>query len=242
MPSSRPYAIPYVVSLITRLQPATILDVGVGFGKWGYLFREFTDVLQSESDPARYAKDNWRTRIEGIEAYEPYIHDAHRYIYDRIHIGDALEILPTLERYDVIFLGDIVEHFPMEAGRRLLKEATAHFNQCLMVTTPRYETHQSVLCGNELEQHHASWTPRDFRSIAPCRVYTPGRHTLLAVYWGSEMFPLEPRAKMGWRSMWVFRKLKALKRTIRERFLRRENPTKPGARDAGDGSSQQADG
>ena len=54
MPSSRPNTIPTVINLLRQLKPQSILDVGVGFGKWGHLFREYTDILEAEHEPARY--------------------------------------------------------------------------------------------------------------------------------------------------------------------------------------------
>ena len=69
MPSSRPNTIPAVVHLLRQIQPRSILDVGVGFGKWGHLFREYTDIHESENDPARYPKKNWHVRIDGIEGF-----------------------------------------------------------------------------------------------------------------------------------------------------------------------------
>ncbi len=54
MPSSRPNTIPTVIHLVRQLKPKSILDVGVGFGKWGHLFREYTDINEAENDPARY--------------------------------------------------------------------------------------------------------------------------------------------------------------------------------------------
>src|SRR6185436_19444562 len=103
MPSSRPNTIPTVVHLVRQLQPESILDVGVGFGKWGHLFREYTDIQDSERDPARYQRGNWRVRIDGIEGCAAYLTDMHRFIYNEIHLGDALEILPRLPPYDLIF-------------------------------------------------------------------------------------------------------------------------------------------
>ena len=69
MPSSRPNTIPTVVHLLRQLKPQSILDVGVGFGKWGHLFREYTDIIEAEHDPARYQRKNWRIRIDGIEGH-----------------------------------------------------------------------------------------------------------------------------------------------------------------------------
>src|SRR5688572_27759096 len=111
MPSSRPNSIPTVIHLVRQLKPRSILDVGIGFGKWGHLFREYTDILEAEHDPARYQRANWKVRIDGIEGYAEYITDMHRYLYNEIHLGNAADLIKNLPRCDLIFAGDIIEHF-----------------------------------------------------------------------------------------------------------------------------------
>src|SRR5262245_66644520 len=107
MPSSHPNTIPAVAHLIRQLKPASILDVGVGFGKWGHLFREYTDILEAERDPARYRKENWRVRIDGLEGHAAYLTDMHRFLYNDLHVGDAAALMKSLPAYDLIFMGDI---------------------------------------------------------------------------------------------------------------------------------------
>ena len=121
MPSSRPNTIPTVIHLVRQLNPKSILDVGVGFGKWGHLFREYTDINQAESDPGRYRRRNWRVRIDGIEGHAAYVTPMHRFLYNDIHIGDACALMKTVPRYDLIFMGDIIEHLDKSAGFRLLR-------------------------------------------------------------------------------------------------------------------------
>src|SRR5215813_9744166 len=116
MPSSRPNTIPTVVHLLRQLRPNSILDVGVGFGKWGHLFREYTDILEAEQDPMRYQRSHWRVRIDGIEGHAAYLTDMHRFLYNEIHVGEAGALMKTLPNYDLIFLGDILEHFERSAG------------------------------------------------------------------------------------------------------------------------------
>src|SRR6266545_5686189 len=99
MPSSRPNTIPTVIHLIRQLKPKSILDVGVGFGKWGHLFREYTDINEAENDPGRYQRKKWRVRIDGIEGYAPYLTPMHRYLYNNIHVGDATKLLNKLPPY-----------------------------------------------------------------------------------------------------------------------------------------------
>jgi len=106
MPSSRPNTIPTVIHLIRQLKPRSILDVGVGFGKWGHLFREYTDINESERDSKRYERNNWKVRIDGIEGNASYITDMHRYLYNEIHLGNARTVLRELPDHDIIFMGD----------------------------------------------------------------------------------------------------------------------------------------
>jgi hypothetical protein len=181
MPSSRPNTIPTVIHLLRQLKPQSILDVGVGFGKWGHLFREYTDILEAEHEPARYQRRNWRVRIDGIEGHAAYVTPMHRFLYDRIHIGDAARLLPKLPRYDLIFLGDIIEHFEKAAGLALLSDAFAKAGKAVIVSTPKFETAQEDLCGNELERHRSLWSVKDFGRFPSALAKTVDGATLLVV-------------------------------------------------------------
>jgi hypothetical protein len=181
MPSSRPNTIPTVINVVRQLKPRSILDVGVGFGKWGHLFREYTDILQAECDPERYSRKNWQVRIDGIEGYAPYITDMHRYLYNDIHIGKAQDLINQLPKYDLIFVGDVIEHFEKQAGLDFLEKAFAKAKRAVVVTTPKNETGQADLCGNELERHRSLWSRRDFKAFGRAVVKTIDRSMLLAV-------------------------------------------------------------
>ena len=181
MPSSRPNAVPVVIHLIKQLQPASILDVGVGFGKWGHLFREYTDILASESDPARYRRENWQVRIDGIEGFPDYITDMHRYLYNDIIIGDVRECVTNLDTYDVVFLGDIIEHLPKQEGMQLLRSLLEKTQKAVIVSTPKYDTAQGALCHNELERHRSLWSAEDFLSFPCSRVATITETLLVGV-------------------------------------------------------------
>ena len=181
MPGSRPNTIPTVIHLMRQLKPQSILDVGVGFGKWGHLFREYTDILEAEHDPARYRRENWRVRIDGIEGHAAYLTEMHRYLYNEIHVGDAGALMKTLSNYDLIFLGDIIEHFEKAAGMDLLRDAYARANKAVIVSTPKFETEQEDLCGNELERHRSLWSAADFMHFQGATATTVDDATLLAV-------------------------------------------------------------
>jgi len=181
MPSSRPNTIPTVIHLARQLQPGSILDVGIGFGKWGHLFREYTDIHAAEKDPARYQRKNWRVRIDGIEGHPAYVTPMHRYLYNDIHRGDACVLIKNLPRYDLIFMGDVLEHLEKSVGFRLLRDAVNQAKRAVIITTPKYETGQADLCGNELERHRSLWSAKDFNRFNRAVVKTIDRATLLAV-------------------------------------------------------------
>src|SRR5882672_10882574 len=99
MPSSRPNTIPTVLHLVRQLRPRSILDVGIGFGKWGHLFREYTDILEAERDPSRYQRANWQVVIDGIEGHSAYVTEMHRFLYNRVIVGDARTLVREGEEY-----------------------------------------------------------------------------------------------------------------------------------------------
>ena len=182
MPSSRPNAIPTVIHLLRQLKPQSILDVGIGFGKWGHLFREYTDIVEAEHEPARYQREHWRVHIDGIEGHPAYLTPMHRFLYNEIHVGDAGALLKTLPDYDLIFLGDVLEHFEKTAGAELLRDAWARARKAVVLCTPKFETEQGALCGNELERHRSLWSAKDFDPFPGARVTTVDEATLLVVW------------------------------------------------------------
>jgi len=168
MPTSFVNAVPLVINTVLRLKPESFLDIGVGFGKWGHLFREYSDICHAGDEPARYEKPNWRCRIDGIEGHAPYITPMHKYLYDELMIGNAQDVLPKLldegRRYDVIMLGDIIEHFDKDEGMKVLETCMKLANKAVFVSTPRYEME-----------------PEDFASFPGAVVRTVKHELLVAV-------------------------------------------------------------
>ena len=108
--------ISYNIQLVKLINPVRILDVGVGFGRWGILFREFLEVWGDNNYSCK-----WNRVIDGIEIFPEYIKPYHKYFYDNIHICNALDFLKSLnDNYDLINLGDVVEHFEKKEGHELI--------------------------------------------------------------------------------------------------------------------------
>lgn len=159
MPTSHPYQINEIIELIITINPKKLLDIGVGFGKYGFLSREYLELY----DGTQNYRD-WKRRIDGIEAHESYITPVHRHIYTQIHIGNALDVLPTLkDTYDLILLIDVLEHFTFEDGSKLLR-ACLERGRNVVVATPWDIGHQKEDFGNPYETHQFQWNPKHFKS------------------------------------------------------------------------------
>jgi hypothetical protein len=181
MPSSRPNHIPAVLGVLLRLEPSSVLDVGVGFGKWGHLIREYTDIRLSEQNPERYHRENWKTRIDGIEGFPEYLTPMHHFLYDHIHVGDMRKVIDDVGRYDMILLADVLEHVEKADGEALLRKCLEHCSGAVVISTPAVFRPQGPACGNPLEVHRSFWTRRDFRQFAGARTAVTTNDVLVAV-------------------------------------------------------------
>ena len=157
MPTSWYQAISDILEQVQKEKPESILDVGVGFGKYGLMVR---DVLELPYE--RYDKDQWIINIEGVEAFEKYKNPIHDYIYNKIYYGEATEVIKKLPKYDCILLIDVLEHFEKEEGKKFIKELMAHTNKSLIISTPRYPAKQEEYLGNKYEEHKSKWSIIDF--------------------------------------------------------------------------------
>ncbi len=159
MPTSAVEAVPYLVEFLREAlpRPRRILDIGVGFGKVGFLIREYYEAKEH----GRFHRRDWKIDVTGIEIFPPYIGTLQRSLYSSIHFGDVFKILPCLGRFDGAVLGDIIEHFPKDEGHQLLREVFKHTRH-VFVTTPYGFKPQLAIGANKHEEHKSGWTMRDF--------------------------------------------------------------------------------
>lgn len=157
MPSSHLLQLNEIMQLIFLSKPQSLLDIGVGFGKFGVLAREYLELWDGRG---KYG--DWQRRIDGIEVFEEYLTPLHDFIYDNIYIGNALDILPKLDtRYDLILLIDVLEHFPYEDGVRLLEACQAK-GRNFLVSTPKDIGAQEDAFDNPCEAHKSQWERHHF--------------------------------------------------------------------------------
>lgn len=155
MPSSRYGSIPFVLDLVIKMQPKSILDCGIGFGKWGVLFREYLDIWKVNKPFQERV-----TRIDGVEIFSEYENSVWK-VYDNIYTGNIIDLIPELSvhKYDLLFMGDVIEHLDKEEGKNLLKELS--YNH-IIVITPLHVLKQETVYNNQYETHKSEWRYQDF--------------------------------------------------------------------------------
>ena len=156
MPSSSHFHISKMVDWVVRLQPRSVLDIGVGDGKWGFLAREYTDI-----NAHNYTPESWKVCIEGIEAFPEYATPTYDYIYNKVHYGDAREVIPTLSDFDMVIIGDVIEHFTKEEGQELLAMLRKKVKYILLSSPTVF--FEQELFDNPYELHKSLWTVEDFK-------------------------------------------------------------------------------
>jgi len=147
LPSSRIDGTESFVNRIMKEKPKTILDVGCGFGRYGFLCREYLDVWD-----ATKPYDEHNIQIDAIEIFRPYIGKIQRGIYDTIYSKDATDIPWNIGEYDLIILSDVLEHMNSKVAMKVLDYALA-VGGLVYVKTPNTDRAQEDTYGNAYERH-----------------------------------------------------------------------------------------
>ena len=169
--------ISFCVDLLRRIRPKKILDVGIGFGRWGMLCREYLDVWEGRVFPTE-----WEVEIVGIEGYQKNIQPYHSVFYSRVINSEALEFLSkTPERFDLIILGDVLEHFSKEQGQKVLELCLLKSQFVLVIVPLGNNWQQGSSYGNAYERHQSVWTAKELRTYS-CVVKKKFRDYLLRPY------------------------------------------------------------
>jgi len=148
----------FVLDFVNNADPESVLDVGAGFGRWGFLIRcHLTHGTSLTVNPRQ------RIRIDAIEAHRPNINPVYQAVYDNTYEGDVREVLPGLAGYDVIICSHVIEHMPKDDGWRLIGRMKEHARKALILGLPFNDPLREARDGNEFEAHRSVWRPCDFR-------------------------------------------------------------------------------
>lgn len=163
MPSSASESIPYLIDFIRKHRPdlKSVLDVGIGFGKVGFLLREYFDVKNHSA----FKPSDWHLHLTGVDIYDDYLSELQHLLYDEIIIGDIFEVLPDLKQYDLAVLSDVLEHLDKDEGHQLIKSLFKHASD-IIITTPVGFLDHPAKGDNPHEAHKSGWELVDFEQYS----------------------------------------------------------------------------
>ena len=147
-----------------KIDPSSILDVGAGFGRWGMLAREFCEIWRG-----RFFPEEWIVKVDGVEAFEKNVLEYHRHFYNEIFVADAAEFLtPERCKYDLIILGDVLEHLERPVAQQLLERCIAGARYVMLNIPLGTHYEQGEMYGNVYERHRSVWHMGDFQRRELC--------------------------------------------------------------------------
>ncbi len=160
MPTSNPNNIVWIIQQIRKINPQKVLDIGVGFGKWGFLCRDYL-----ESTRLRMMPKDWEVVIDGIEPCEKYIGDVQKIIYNTIYNKTVEEMLSDCHGYDLVLANDILEHLDKPIAWTVLNTLIKQ-NKFVIITLPlgdQLNENKEIHDEYPYERHRSIWTLLDFK-------------------------------------------------------------------------------
>ena len=185
MASSFSTQIPVIVDLISRIRPASMLDIGKGFGKYAFLTHEYCGIDNTRRpDPTRTLREQSRVAIDEVECNTAYLWPHIDHLYRKVYVGRIESLYRELLGYELVLMCDIIEHLQKPEACDIL----THFlglNSTIIVATPKGFFQQNLYDSPE-EQHVSHWTKNDFlrlgyvdyQTVGAGRIYLVSRNKL----------------------------------------------------------------
>ena len=123
----------------------SILDIGAGHGKYG-----------------RLLQGRLYENIDAVEIWEAHANDLKKSSYYNYVFEDDIRWFNFPKQYDIVIMGDILEHLTVSQGIALIKKLKKHSKQ--IITAVPYEYPQHELYDNTYEIHlQPDLTPTNFK-------------------------------------------------------------------------------
>ena len=136
---------------LRELRPATVLDIGAGSGTYSRLFRPILP---------------WATWV-AMEVHEPYVAQFDlKMHYEQVIVNDMLKANIGPGAFDVVLLGDVLEHLTEKDAAVALRRAWSWAAKGVIASVPLGFCPQGPSEGNEHEAHVAQWDHRHFCMFA----------------------------------------------------------------------------
>ena len=156
--------VPAIVQLSQKLKPKTVLDIGKGFGKFGFLLQEYIGIINTmKVNPDKSLREQSSIKIDTVEVDADLMLPHLSQLYNTIYFGDILKLYKNLPFYELVLMIDIIEHINKEEALLLLKHLVQQGTK-IIIATPIHFFEQH-LYESEFENHISHWTKNDFKNI-----------------------------------------------------------------------------
>ena len=164
MASSFPSQIPAIVFLLQQLKPKSILDIGKGFGKYGFLIHEYVGIdNQKKIDPSLTLAEQSNIKVDAVEVDADLMLPHLDQIYSKVYFGDIFELYKNLPEYEMILMIDVIEHLDKEKSIEMLRYFLTR-NSKILIATPLTFFQQEIY-ESSFEHHVSLWKAKDFKKL-----------------------------------------------------------------------------
>ncbi|MCU1264369.1 MAG: hypothetical protein JWM21_687 [Acidobacteria bacterium] len=140
--------IPFCIEAIVDVSPRNVLDLGVGFGRWGLLIREFC-LPGNSGDP-----DEHPPRVVGIETSELDVAEHVRFFYDQIHFGGEGAVLERLNSsWNLVIFDRVPQDWSVDVVEKILSKAL-ELSDYVLVTRSVVTGLRAVRNGRRMNGHN----------------------------------------------------------------------------------------
>jgi len=147
--------IPFYIEAMLDVSPHKILDVGIGFGRWGMLIREFCAQAKNGDAPVQ---------VIGIETQRTEVVEHAGLFYDQIHLGNALDVLKgNDERWDLVIFNEVLREWSTDATEEALGKAL-NVSDYVLVSSSALNGSRTLNNGHSKNGHKFSATVSDLVS------------------------------------------------------------------------------
>jgi Capsular polysaccharide synthesis protein/Glycosyl transferase family 2 len=117
--ASRWQQIPFCIEAMVDVAPLKVLDVGIGFGRWGMLIREFCGSGKN-AEPG----GDRRVLVVGIETLRTKVAEHTSFFYDQIHFGGGVEVIEKMDdRWNLVIFDEVPQDWDVDVIEKAFVKA-----------------------------------------------------------------------------------------------------------------------
>lgn len=160
------------LSVLHSVEPKNVLDIGVGYGFWGSVIRNYISA-----DPTTGEMRLNNPIIDGVEVFPRYRNPVWN-LYNHIYEGNIDDLTSLISQYDLVVCIDVIEHLDKDIAKKIMTESKA---VAVGISTDFSEQNMQEHYGNKHEKHISLWNEQEVKDL--------GLHTQM----------LDPQYIFAWR-------------------------------------------